>query len=277
VYDFHEAQRVNDRVRLGRLELTRCELVWPGECRIFPPDRPLTHRLLHTDRPSLSMVVRTRNAVRPIYFNHHPPALALDALATPGFAVEARKRAVLGHFREIGAAEHDELLSAYLATADLEQAFLACDEIFAACDRLDDLDPHLAAARAALGPPAEVLRPIFAEKLRVAQLESLRRQVSSDEARFVLSLLMVAPPRRRLLELLAERYPGTAPAELALGTLRELSRVEGGVSLAPEYAELDLGPEALGRMARALRAGAADAVPEGATDLLAPLFVEAAA
>jgi hypothetical protein len=164
----------------------------------------------------------------------------LDMLSEPSAAITARKRAMLHHLRHCDSPDYASLLAAYVERADVEQLYRLLRDLYVECTELSELEPVIELVQCRVGEHASLLREVFRENLRVAQLQSMRGELQGETERFALSLLLIAPPRTRLFELLRERYPDDEPHRLLTRAMRGLLAVDGGVALAPEFEGFEL-------------------------------------
>ncbi|HEX2574641.1 MAG TPA: hypothetical protein VH877_34155 [Polyangia bacterium] len=221
-YRFHEERRYNARLRKGRIERLELERLRPGATRRILAGGAMSHSLFHLDRPSVTVVIRTRQipGAAPQY-TYLRPCLALDPFDEPehllrqkqGFAMLAEIAhpdlgALLAHaYRE---AEPAALVQLALATA---HSFSDPSHLRAA----------LEAARARHGELVDALHEVLAEQERQRRIVRLRAQVHAPEHRFLLALLCHFDTAAPILALVRDDRPGHAPEDTILAWISELT------------------------------------------------------
>ena len=202
-YDFSETRVVNSRFRLGQIQRKKVSLFKPGDGGKFQCAPSLIHRLIHVDRPSLSMVIRTRDSSSD-YFSYLPPGVALGL---PG-ALPDLVRRQLEMLRRVDEVDHIafvELLRGMVESLDANVAFTVLRELQ---ERLsfEELElvlsfPRLDEIR---GPMMEALeQDEFTKGLMV-----IRRHLEHEQDRFFVTTLMVCESRESILQLISARFPG---------------------------------------------------------------------
>jgi hypothetical protein len=220
VFDCHD--RVCGEVLLGELRFASSELLRPGDVRAIEPGRGHLHSLFHLDRPSLSVVVRTNSEPRhdPQY-SYLKPGLAIDPFYRPQ-PLETQV-ALLESLAEVdrplfgsaalalirGGDFWVALRVIALALRELPEAPQTRELVACAVERHGDRIDHVVAA-------AE-------EQRRQADIVARRATVRDPEHRFFLALLLNAPNRDVVFDLIANRVPGADPPAEVVGWVRELA------------------------------------------------------
>jgi hypothetical protein len=224
-FDIHE--RVNARMLLGDLRLRDVEYLAASDTRPIGPGNQLIHSTFHLDRPSVTVLVRTRtnNEALPHYL-YSKPTLAY----APSEAREqtTRQLQLLAMLREIGHPDYGHSVAELVARADFETTFLALRE------NQPHLEPRAAAAlleqaRRRHGGLVDYLPPVLDEDRRVGTLIDRRRSVRDPHHRFLLALLLNLPDQGRILDLVRRRYGGD-PVERVVTWLEELTRLPSSPS-----------------------------------------------
>lgn len=237
-YRFAEEERVNERLRFGRVARARIELLARGDVRTILPGNGLIHSLFHLDRPSATLVARTTaDDVEP-QLEYLPPGVALATSGTP--ASMRRRLQVLGLLLDLG---NMGLAREVVGDGDLEQVVRG---LLVALRHLVDWDAFLdlfAAARPRLGARADLVLEALDERRRDERLMARRRSVRGADHRFFLALLLNARGRRRVLELVQRRFPD--PEARVMAWVRELNELPvagdlGPTGLGPRLDELTL-------------------------------------
>jgi hypothetical protein len=224
-YTFVERAVVSARMATGDLVRAETELLRRGQVRPISGGAALVHSLFHLDRPSVSIVVRTRD--EPAHLPQHRyfrPGVRV-ASRPPDRRNVARIRA-LRVLRERGADAFSANLERALRATDLQGPLEIGLELSG--------DPP---AQEQVGRLVEQIHGAFAADLRSALREAarqdqlfLRRSRFRDpDHRFFLGVLLNAPDREAARRLVAAREEGD-PMGHVLRWLRELSALPSPVS-----------------------------------------------
>lgn len=214
------AERVDPGFMLGELASEHAELLGRGDTRPIAAGDALIHALFHLDRPSCSLVVRTRSdAIGPQY-TYLPPSVALDPRGEDVTA--KRKRELLAMLRRCGRPDWRARTLRLLADCELPLAFRVLLDV--ALDGRGDaeLGDLLAAARGRHGARVDALASALAEAVRQRALAGMRARVRAPEHRFFLALLLNLGDRAAIDALIERRHPGHAPQLLIRRWLAEI-------------------------------------------------------
>ncbi len=212
VWRYTERARFGPGASLGALTHQGVELLDAGAVVPFSRvERPLIHTLMHVPRPSVSMVVRTVKALE--YFRYLPPGVCL-AMSDPDDDV-ARQLGLLAMLRASGRDDYPDALCDLLANADAETALRALFATQTGAPRDALRDRVDAAVRARFGDDASVIFAALDEAARVAEVDAVRAELTSDEDRFVASLMLCASTRAQALSLTRQRFGDDPAARLA--------------------------------------------------------------
>lgn len=229
-YRFEPRRRINAAMEIGELSPTGSELLCRGDVRPIAPGRGFIHALFHLDRPSVSVVVRTKGEAE-----HGPawaylrPGVAYDPFADRDRDTRARVQQLLRALSLTDRAGYDRFVDRIVAERDLETVFLAArhchEQAMVAPHRVDPerLEAVLEAVDARFGDDARTVRSTLDQAVRDGDLARRREEIHGAEHRFFLALLLNVPTRARLLDLVAAHTPGD-PRATALRWLRELTR-----------------------------------------------------
>jgi hypothetical protein len=201
-YAFEEQERVNARIRLGRLALSKLEIVGEGYVERFgEAGDPLVHALLHVPIPTVSMVVRTIRTHG--YYRYFPPSIAL-AMDEPDELV-GRQLMMLDMLRASGDPSYSKRMARFLSHADFEATFRALSRTWPAADRSERARwSEIAAERH--GARASRIGPALEEALRAHDADTVRGQLADADDRLVATLFVLAEKRDQLLGALAARH-----------------------------------------------------------------------
>src|SRR5438132_12409307 len=118
-YDFEEERRINPHFSVGRVSLRQVELLKQGDVRPIWPGKPYIHSLFHLDRPSASIVIRTRRTPQVLpQYNYHKPYFAID----PFYETAAMNKRLQSAALLLGMdhPQADVLINEMLACADFQ-------------------------------------------------------------------------------------------------------------------------------------------------------------
>jgi len=236
-YDFRVGRQVSPYFALGNLTLKEVRLLERGDIRKIIPGRDYIHSLFHLDRPSTTLTVRTIGLpdAQP-QFNYRPPGVAIDPFFNDPAIIKRIQTAdvLLG----MSHADADEIIGEMLAQADLHTAFALLSTAHAHLWRNEPLLIHglsaniprwgamLNMTRAKHGTATDVLAAVLAESHRQMTVINWRSYVTTAELRFFLALLLNVRDRKRILELVRERYPNEQPMETVLNWIEEMARIK---------------------------------------------------
>jgi hypothetical protein len=282
-FRFQESQPVNERFRLGTLEREQVELLPMGSVRPIASGEGFIHSLFHLERPSVTLVVRTKfdEGTHP-QWSYHPPGIGYDPFAGSPVTTIKKLEAVsvlLG----LDADAADVELQSMLQTSDLDTTFSLLGTLFHqiatnplkrafGADTGARFDRLLATARAHHGSAVDLFEKVLHEQRRQEEIIGIRAYLTSPDHRFLLALLLNVPDRATVLRLIGQRYPDRDPAETFVDWIDELSRTRALGSLGPNVLripEFDL--EHVIVLRRLLRGGSA---AEAAADLSGALTAE---
>jgi hypothetical protein len=232
-YRFLPRRRINASMELGELSFVGSELLRRGDVRPIEAGRRFIHALFHLDRPSISVVVRTRREL-----DHGPPwsylkpGVALDPFVDDGHDTRARVQQLLRALVLTDRPGYDRFVDRVIGECDLPTVFLVArhchEQAMAEPHRIERerLDVVLQAVAARFGDDARVVLPAIDEAVRDMDLMRRREEIHGIEHRFFLALLVNVPTRAELLDLVAAHAAGD-PRATVLRWLRELTREEG--------------------------------------------------
>jgi len=243
-YRFQEDRLVNDRFRLGRLDREQVELLPTGSVRPIVSGQGFIHSLFHLDRPSVTLVIRTKydEDTRP-QWSYYPPGIGYDPFAGSPVTTIKKLEAV-SVLLSLEAEAADAELHAMLAASDLHTTFSLLSALFhqIATNPLkrafgagtgDRFARLVAEARARHGSAIELFEQALQEQRRQDEIVDIRGHLTSPDHRFLLALLLNVPDRKVVLELIAQRYPDCDPAETFVGWIDELARTRSLGTLGP--------------------------------------------
>ena len=235
-YRFEPEQRINRELMTGQLSLDGMELLTEGDVRKIPPGGEFIHSLFHLDRPSATVVIRTYQTPSALpQYNYLRPGLAIDP-----FYKEPSTFRKLQSVSLLLKMEHPEcasLIGELVSASDflttfqiLELAFghhsngnNEWDKLFGFSTGRESLAGFLKKARRRHGTLVDLLPPVFEEQERQLNIIKRRQYITSVEHRFFLALLLNAPGRAEVLDLVKQRFPEKEAADTIVGWVEELS------------------------------------------------------
>lgn len=226
LYQFDERARPSARVRIGEVSLVKAEVLQAGDTRTILPGSAMSHSLFHMDRPSVTVVVRSRNSpdAQPQY-NYLRPGLALDPFHKP--EPLPRQIAALQALLRVDHPDLDVVLADMFREADaFTLARLALDIAEAPGGegrvlRLLERDD----VRAGKQEVAAILPAVIREERRLRWIRGMRGMLHAPTHRFLLALLINLPHGRAILDIVAARYPTEDAAALLASWVVEIAEL----------------------------------------------------
>jgi len=192
-YGFDESRRINAHFLAGKMNLNKVELLEQGDIRQIFPGRQYIHSLFHLDRPSVSIIVIG------------------DLLSCSDFHTAFSVLDIA-----FNTLPNDPLERAFgLSTG--KQRFEALFEI----------------VRRRHGELADLILPVLEEVRRQQNLIQRRGQITSNEHRFFLALLLNVPDRAKIVELVRQRFPEQDPVDTITEWVDELANTKVAGSSEP--------------------------------------------
>jgi hypothetical protein len=224
MYTFERTEAITRELVLGDLTAGRSELLRVGDIRPIVSGNRFIHSLFHLERPSLTVVVRTKyDAGTDPQYSYLHPGIAYDP-----FTPDERSSRLL---RLLDVLDHrlpetTKLLADVVATADLGSVVAMLMHWF----RVRPVDPDVSGAvldavARRHGALAASLRTALQEARRQALVISRRRSNHRPEHRFFLSLLLNVGNRAQILEFVEQQYPGIDPLDRIVTWIEDLMAV----------------------------------------------------
>lgn len=242
-YDFEDEAAVTPYLRVGNLRMREMELLPTGRTVPIASGRRDIHSLFHLESPSVTVVVRTQHdpGTGP-QLNYMPPHVAFD----PQFSdtLTTRRKQLLDMLQQIDDDGYGQVVAEMIADLDFERGFSVLHHCRAYLQHVDQWDAVLHIFTKKHGTLASGIAATLNEDARRNIIKDFRSTITEPEHRFFLALLMNAPTRTDLLNLVAHRFPKPAPTETVLRWLSELAEVtDEGTSILdvilPETIEID--------------------------------------
>lgn len=243
-YDFFEKRRINPHFLTGDIKLRNVELLRLGDVRRILPGKEYIHSLFHLERPSVTLIIRTRKSpTNSPQYNYYKPYLATDPFFISHILIKRLQSASL--LLKMRHPEADALIINLLSRSDFQLTFSILDLVFGHKDgdRLEQafglktsekrFQSFVETARRRHGDLVDLLPPVFEELQRQQNLIHRRGQITGDEHRFFLALLLNVPDRIGILDLVRTRYPERNPVETVTDWLEELGNTKAFGSAEP--------------------------------------------
>jgi hypothetical protein len=221
-YRFGLQNAPSPEFRLGNLRFISSELLYKGDLRPIHPGDSFIHALFHLDRPSVSVVVRTKwlNVTQYTYLKPH---VAFDPFyAKQPFGIWMRMMDSLNALRSddfwsFGAnliekrnalVTFNVLVRAYQISKEHPQKWQQMFEQASQLHGREMIELSLASIK---------------ESERDRKLTRLRAVVHKPDYRFLLALLMNVPERNTLLTLVSQQFKTQQPESLVMQWITEMS------------------------------------------------------
>ena len=232
------------------MTLNEVELLEEGDIRQILPGKQYVHSLFHLDRPSVSVVIRTHQSPSGLpQYNYFKPYFAVDPFfREPTMIKRVQSASLLLSMRH---PEADEFIGEALSCSDFQTAFSILDLAFNALnyDRLERafglstgkerFEGFLEIARRRHGELVDLILPVFEESHRQQNLVLRRGQITSNEHRFFLALLLNVPDREKVLDLVQRRFPEQNPVNTITDWVEELANTKVSGSSEPNVLGID--------------------------------------
>jgi hypothetical protein len=233
-YSFHPQQFLNEHFAVGEIKLEKVELLEQGQSKPILPGKQYVHSLFHLDRPSATICVRTyHTSIGSPQYNFVKPHFAMDPFFTEPFLLKQIQSASL--LLRMQHPQAIEMIDDLLTRADFQTTFSLLDlargylsgkrleNEFGLTTGEEQFHRLTETARRRHGHLVDLIPPVVKEARRQNNLIHRRGQITGAEHRFFLALLLNVPDRRRVLELVAQRFPERDPIETVLEWVEDLT------------------------------------------------------
>jgi hypothetical protein len=295
-YEFDLHEKINAFCEIGDMRLKSCDLLNVGDVQPILPGAQYIHGLFHLDHPSATITVRTdMSPLEMPQFDYHKPGLAVD----PFYGDEAgiKKIQAIGALIRAGHNETDQMLADLLSESDLHSSYIylsgvhaqltsnSLEQVFGDEGSRKRFDALLDVVEAKHGSRAEILRKVFNYRERLDDLVRRRGFVSGSEHRFFFALLLNVEGRKRILELIRDRYPDADPLEKVLDWAMELSQIriagmqnQNALGIAPfdDFDLLILENQLYGKTVDEISASVRETCPPEKAEILLPTIKDRA-
>jgi hypothetical protein len=224
VYEFKPEQHVSTTFALGQLRLKNMELLRRGDLRPIFGGRRFIHSLFHLDRPSTTVVLRTKQDIEHgAQFAYQYPSVGHGPFAEDERTT--RRIDALGALRTMGDEHYFKVFTAQAKTMELPLLFLALLRHYRVGDR-----PHMKAleenAQKRHGRRAvERVLAAIEDDRKKGWIIRARQRAHHPELRFFLAVMLNAPDRKTVLQLVRARYPRRDTRALVVRWLDQLAQL----------------------------------------------------
>lgn len=231
-FTFERRQELSRRLFVGALRAGTPELLRKGDVRSFSSGPGFVHSLFHLDRPSVTLIARTRHDPgMERQTSYLPPCVEFDPFERD--PTLKRRQQLLGMLFALEPDRFRSTAAAFLERCDVESAFhvlrqarkIDHDGTFARlCER----------ARSRHGAVVDALVPAIEEERRRVEIAELRHRVDDPDLRYLLAVLLNATDREAVLKLAHARAPDVSLLEW----IRRLAEVRFTVQAGPATFEV---------------------------------------
>jgi len=241
-YDFNEERRINAHFSIGQIILNNVELLSIGDTRRILPGKQYIHSLFHLDRPSATIIIRTyQSQIGLPQYNYYKPHFAADPFFRDPAMIKRIQSA--GLLLQMNHPQADELIGEALSISDFQTAFSLLDLVFNTHNHLEkafglspghrQFESLLEIARRRHGKLVDLIPAVLGEVQRQQNVIQRRAQITSNDHRFFLALLLNIPSRVRILDLVAQRFPEDNPVSTIMNWVEELGNTRMAGSSEP--------------------------------------------
>ena len=235
-FDFRIHRILSEHFSVGELSLKNVQLLKFGDIKKILPGPQYIHSLFHLDRPSATITVRTE---------HTPSAAVQYDYRKPNFAINpffrsvstTKKLQTLGLLLGMKHKDADAMISQMIVSSDFHTVFFVLstlshhfkgnqmDELFQLSTSKNRFEAILDKARSAHGELVDMFLDVLKEQERQQNIILRRGNITGEEHRFFLALLLNVSGREKILELVKQRSPETDPVDKVLDWVEELSQI----------------------------------------------------
>lgn len=234
-YSFREDRVVNEHFSVGQLALEEVQLLKLADVRPIRPGRNFIHSLFHLDRPSATITIRTEfTPSSSLQYDYRKPYFALD----PFFRnpVMIKKQQTVGLLLGMKHKDADSMIADLVCSSDFHTAYFVLADtydqlqtnemysLFGLSTGKDRFKEILSRCRTVHGELTDLILPVLEERERQVSIVQRRGTITTEAHRFFLALLLNVPNRKKILELVQQRYPAQDPVETILDWVEELGR-----------------------------------------------------
>ena len=236
-YSFEEERKINAHFSAGRITLNEVELLEEEAIRPILPGGKYIHSLFHLNRPSATIVIRTyRTPAAAPQYEYLKPYFAIDPFYKSPVMIKKIQSASL--LLSMKHARADDLIGEILSCSDFQTAFSILnlafnhltndqmEESFGLSVGQERFQSYIETARRRHGKLVDLVLPVFEEIQRQHHIIRRRSQITRNEHRFFLALLLNVPNREKILDLVKDRFPERNPLDTMTDWIDELANTK---------------------------------------------------
>jgi hypothetical protein len=225
-YRFETTDVVNDRLRLGSIELQGLERLQPGDYRPIVRGSTMIHSVFHLEHPSVTVCVRSPVSLGgpAPQLSYEPPFLGWDPRQPQ--ATTQRQLQVCEAILDLGGGRDLEELYRFARTADLRTLLLLLMRAHSAAPT--HIYPKiLESARERHPDRITRIDRSIQESGRRRGLFNRRKLAKTPELRFLLAVMIATTDPSRVVEETARAFPGDPIGRIG-GWVKEFVALDGG-------------------------------------------------
>jgi hypothetical protein len=234
-YTFNEERQINAHFSVGKTALGHVELLKKGDIRRILPGHEFIHSLFHLERPSATITIRTYSTPGGPQYKYLKPYFAVDPFFTEASAL--RKVQTVSLLLNMNHPEAESLIGDLVSSSDFQTTYevlrtaahhlkaSGLESMFNLDTRHRRFNDLLDRARTAHGELVGLIPPVLDEENRQRNLISRRAQITGEDHRFFLALLLNVQSRAHVLDLVRQRVPGRGPVDTVTEWVEELSNI----------------------------------------------------
>lgn len=219
-YEFEPKERINSRLLIGDVHLRSVECLMKGDSRAILPGRQFSHSTFHLEKPTVTIVIRTRvdQEAGPQY-TYLKPFAAYDSFAKRGLMT--RQLELLSFLHATGEPDYLKHTRELLSRSDFEAAFWLLEQSHRHVSA-DEFAALLERAHEGHGSLTELFPAVFRDMRRAGLINSRCPLVDKPEHRLLLALLLGLPDRASIFKFIRWQYD-VDPVELISEWVEEMA------------------------------------------------------
>ena len=222
-HQFDEDDRVNSRLQLGRVSIVDAEILVPGQVRRIDSGNRLIHCVLHLERPSVSVVIRTNHDMGyGLQLDYVPPFVAVDN-APEGEPLRTRLE-LIDALAVSAPEQHLTMLKRLLSAT--HNRYVVYRLLARSFRRLGDTPTWAeleALATVRHGAFVSRVAASIREGERQEALIARRSRLTDARTRLPMAMLTVLPGRSDIERLIRRRHPTVDPEDWIVDAVAQLA------------------------------------------------------
>lgn len=232
-YTFDQTHKINSNLAIGDVNFSNVEVLKVGDVRKIFPGKDFIHALFHLDRPSVTIIVRTRTISEFLpQYDYLKPHIAWNPFFRDNLTV--KKLQTISMLLKLGHPEVIAFIKELLEKSDFQTSFsilrLLHNDLYgggACCNQLtpDRFREFVDVALRKHGERVRFIPLVLDEQYKQYRLMKLRSTLTNNEQRFLLALLLNVPSRAQILNLVQSRFPQIDAVDKVIEMLKEISAI----------------------------------------------------